>query len=208
MTTAFTVYLSSVRIFFLCRINSLLSPSHPAGPIARREICIWHMSLLCFGEAGNLVLCGINLNKKSKKRRRKNFPKSKKYAYFVYGDVPQDFYFVDYTHGALSKISLLLSLFLSPFVPRILEGDCVAPPYLHRFRSNLRSQSRWTTKHAVARNEKMTLNLSSFFLVMMNNFSTTRLSLSLCFRIIATGSAIIYSMSYKRGAWHVRISGI
>jgi len=32
---------------------------------------------------------------------------------FMYGDVPQNFYFIDYTHGARSKIFLSLSLSLS-----------------------------------------------------------------------------------------------
>lgn len=67
-----------------------------------------HLSLLCFGEAGNLVLCGIILLKKSKKRRRKNFSKSK-YAY-SYMVTCRRIFISSITHTVLRQKLLSFSL--------------------------------------------------------------------------------------------------
>lgn len=89
--------------------NSLSSPSCPAGRIARREICMCH-SFVSVCMAGNLVLCGMNSNKKGKKRR---WERERTFQNQSTGDVrmPQDFFISSITHTGRSVKNFPLSLF-------------------------------------------------------------------------------------------------
>lgn len=141
-------------------------------------------------------------NKKGKEEgRRRNSLKSK-YAYSCMVMCRMDFYFVDYTHGAPPKTLLFL-----PFDPVRAKGIVLPRPLVSRscpsFIHDLLASAR---RRSTPLREKRKSLLNLFFLFSCYDRWTTLLTtrLFLCFRIIATGSAIIYNMSYKRGAWHVR----